>query len=62
MPLTNDEFRNRVKAAAALHGKGMREARDHLEEFGADRTLAEAIIPAAELSEHFVSGVTLHAV
>ena len=44
MALTTDEFRNRVKAAAALHGRGMREARDQLEEFGADRTLAEAII------------------
>lgn len=44
MALTSEEFRNRVKAAAALHGEGMREARDHLEEFGADRTLAEAII------------------
>ncbi len=44
MSLSNEEFRNRVRAAAALHGEGMREARDHLEAFGADRTLAEAII------------------
>lgn len=44
MALANDEFRNRVLAAGALHGKGMREIRDLLGEFGTERTLAEAII------------------
>lgn len=44
MALTSEEFRNRVKAAAALHGRGMREARDLLDGFGTERTLAEAVI------------------
>lgn len=44
MALTSEEFGWRVKAAAALHGMGMRKLRDALDEFGADRTLAEAMI------------------
>jgi hypothetical protein len=44
MALTNDEFRNRVLAAGALHGRGMREIRDLLAEFGTEKTLAEAVI------------------
>jgi len=44
MPLSSKEFRNRVLAGAALHGLGMRSLRTALEEFGADRTLAEAMI------------------
>ena len=44
MPLSRKEFRRRVVAGAALHGLGMRALRDHLEEFGADRTLAEEMI------------------
>jgi hypothetical protein len=44
MGLSKKEFRNRVLAAAALHGLGLRTLRDHLEEFGADRTLAESLI------------------
>jgi hypothetical protein len=60
MPLSKDEFKNRVQAAAALHGLGMRALRDFLAEKEADKTLAETLIkdpaartkkPMRELSE-----------
>lgn len=44
MALTSEEFRNRVLAAGALHGEGMRGIRDLLGAFGTERTLAEAVI------------------
>jgi hypothetical protein len=44
MALTSKEFRRRVLAAGALHGAGMREIRDLLQDFGTERTLAEAVI------------------
>ncbi len=44
MGLSKEEFANRVTAAASLHGLGMRELRTHLEKFGANKTLAEALI------------------
>jgi hypothetical protein len=41
--LSKEEFRNRAKAGAALNGLGLRELRDALEEFGADRTLYQTM-------------------
>lgn len=44
MTLSGEPLRRRIVAAAALHGMGMRELRDALEGYGANRTLAEAMI------------------
>jgi DNA-binding transcriptional MerR regulator len=44
MALEGEALRRRVIAAAALHGLGMRELRDALEHYGANRTLAESMI------------------
>lgn len=44
MSLEGDELRRRIVAAGGLHGLGMRQIRDQLELFGADKTLAEGMI------------------
>lgn len=43
MALSGEQLRRRVRAAAALDGHGMREVRGILKEFGAPKTLAEAM-------------------
>lgn len=44
MPLTGEALRRRILSAAALQGRGMRELRDALQDYGANRTLAESMI------------------
>lgn len=44
MALPLDELDRRITAAAALQGLGKRQLRDALEDYGANRTLAEAMI------------------
>ena len=44
MPLQGEQLRRRILAAAALQGLGMRGVRDVLEQFGANKTLAEQMI------------------
>lgn len=43
MALPPTELSKRIKAAAALHGWSMRQVRDELQTYGADRLLAERI-------------------
>lgn len=42
--LTGEELRKRIVSAAALHGWGLRGLRDRLEDYGANRHMAERMI------------------
>lgn len=44
MALSGDELRRRIVSAAALHGWGLRELRDQLEAYGANKHMAEGMI------------------
>ena len=44
MPLPEAELRRRIVSAATLRGHGLRELRDVLEDYGAPRTMAEAMM------------------